>query len=168
MTTSPRGVLLYDRDCGFCSRCVAWTGRPWLRTELHAIAVQATDPTALGLDRGACLEALHVVDRGGTVHVGSDAVAAALRASRLPWPLLGRLLTMPVIRRIAAAVYRIVARNRHRLPGGTDTCRLATTTRTSEPTPRGRVGLDFPLSSGTTIVVPRASTTSSTGRAADS
>lgn len=65
---------------------------------------------------------------GNTVEsAGSAAISMALRAQQ-GWgaKLAGRLITAPVFRPIASSIYQIVARNRHRMPGGTKTCRLET------------------------------------------
>ncbi len=40
------------------------------------------------------------------------------------WGLIGRLMLVPPVSWLAAAVYAVVARNRHRLPGATDACRV--------------------------------------------
>lgn len=124
MGTESVGVILYDGDCGFCSASVRLATGRWLRTRLEPMMAQRADLSAWGLERAACLEALHVVDPAGRVHIGSDAIAAILRSSRQPWPLLGRVLLLPGIRTVARWGYGIVARNRHRLPGGTQACRL--------------------------------------------
>lgn len=55
--------------------------------------------------------------------VGADeAIAAMLGAVGPPWRIAGRALLLPGVSRLAAAGYRLVARNRHRLPGGTPAC----------------------------------------------
>ncbi|RRD05019.1 DUF393 domain-containing protein [Arachnia propionica] len=118
------GVILYDADCGFCSMSIQVATSRMVRTRMRPLMVQRADLGRWGLDRAACLELLHVVDARGRVRIGSDAVAAILQSSRLPWPIAGLVLRSPGVRRLSQWVYRIVARNRHRLPGGTPTCRL--------------------------------------------
>lgn len=46
------------------------------------------------------------------------------------WPLLGALLTLPPVRWAAWGVYRLVANNRQRMPGGTSACALPARHRT--------------------------------------
>ena len=60
----------------------------------------------------------------GTAVSGAAAVAAVLVVAGGVWGLLGRVLGLPVVRTVAEAAYRLVARNRYRLPGGTPACRL--------------------------------------------
>ncbi len=83
---------------------------------------QALDLVALGLDEEACRAALQHLDRSGRVTSADRAVAAVLRAG--PWWArpIGAVLGWPGVRRLAAITYRIVARNRHRLPGATTAC----------------------------------------------
>ena len=118
-----RPLVLFDGGCGFCARAVGvMTGR-MIRADVVAEPLQRADLPAVGLTVDKCLETLHVVDES-VVFTGSDAIACILRAGRSPWPLAGRLLTLPGVRQVAGAAYALVARNRHRLPGGTTTCGL--------------------------------------------
>jgi predicted DCC family thiol-disulfide oxidoreductase YuxK len=64
------------------------------------------------------------IDRHGVVSGGAPAVARALRAAGIPWSVPGWLLSVPPARWVAPFVYRRVAANRYRLPGGTAACRL--------------------------------------------
>src|SRR5205809_879923 len=59
------------------------------------------------------------VDRGGRTSRGHVAIARALRAAP-GWPsVVGRVLLLPPFRWLAAGAYPLIARWRHRLPGGT-------------------------------------------------
>jgi predicted DCC family thiol-disulfide oxidoreductase YuxK len=40
------------------------------------------------------------------------------------WRLVGRLIITPPVSWLAGPVYALIARNRHRLPGASDSCRL--------------------------------------------
>jgi len=63
------------------------------------------------------------IGQDGKVSGGAAAVARALRAAGRPWSLAGVLLDAPPLRWVAPVVYRLVAANRYRLPGGTAACR---------------------------------------------
>jgi len=116
------GICIYDGDCGFCSRCVEWASR---RSDVKFEPFQRTDLAAYGITEDAAATAVHYVgaDRppqaGGAPSVvrGGAAVAAVFRECRRGWPLLGMAMQLPVIRSIAEVVYRLIARNRYRLPG---------------------------------------------------
>jgi predicted DCC family thiol-disulfide oxidoreductase YuxK len=116
------GTLVFDGDCGFCTTSAGWARR--LAPDATVVAWQQTDLDALGIDRAAAVAALQFVDTHGRVSGGAAAVARFLVDAGLPWSLLGRLLLLPGVRRLAAAAYGLVADNRYWLPGGTPACRL--------------------------------------------
>lgn len=51
-------------------------------------------------------------------------MAKLLLRSGNVWAYLGGVLRLAPVRPVAAAVYRLVARYRHRMPGGTAACAL--------------------------------------------
>lgn len=122
---SPRRVplVLFDADCGFCTSSARAMTRPWLGADAEARSFQSQDLAALGLTVDKCAESLHVL-ADGDVFTGGAAIARVLRAGRWPWPILGTFLTLPGVRWITERAYRAVARNRQRLPGGTDSCEM--------------------------------------------
>jgi predicted DCC family thiol-disulfide oxidoreductase YuxK len=107
-------LCIYDGDCGFCSRCVAWASR---RSEVRFEPFQRTDLAAYGVTEDAAATAVHCVEADGQVVRGAAAVAAVLRECGRGWPLLAMLMRLPLIRNLAEVGYGLVARNRHRLPG---------------------------------------------------
>ncbi|WP_258718658.1 thiol-disulfide oxidoreductase DCC family protein [Saccharopolyspora gloriosae] len=115
-------VLVYDGDCGFCTRSVRLAERLPLRARI--VAWQDADLGALRItEQRARHEVLWVSERGRVLG-GADAVAALLKDCGLPWSIPGTLLSLPVLRSLAAFAYRRVAENRHRLPGATPACAL--------------------------------------------
>ena len=113
-------ILILDGTCGFCQHCALWIQRR-LRGSITFRANQTVSDDELtrwSLTRQELAEAVCVID-GATTYQGARAVAAALRQCRAGWPLLGRCITVPGIAPVAEALYRAVARNRHRLPGST-------------------------------------------------
>lgn len=118
-----RPVVLYDADCGFCTRAAhAMTGRIIL-ADVTADPFQRHDLAAEGLTAEACARSLHVLG-DGSVYTGAAAVARVLRAGSLPWRLVGAMMSAPGVRWLAERVYTLVARFRHRLPGSTASCEL--------------------------------------------
>ncbi len=113
-------ILILDGTCGFCQQCALWIERR-LRTSITFRANQTVTDDELvdwSLTRQNLAEAVCVID-GANTYQGSRAVAVALRQCRAGWPLLGRLIALPGIALVSEAIYRAVARNRHRLPGAT-------------------------------------------------
>jgi predicted DCC family thiol-disulfide oxidoreductase YuxK len=117
-----RPVLVYDGECGFCTRAVRWALR--LPAEMDVIAWQEADLPTLGLSRVAAAGTVQWVDIDNGAQSGHRAVAALLRASGRPWSWLGRAMLLPGASWLGAQVYRLVSANRHRLPGGTPACAL--------------------------------------------
>jgi predicted DCC family thiol-disulfide oxidoreductase YuxK len=116
-------VLVYDGDCGVCTRLARFTERR-LRPDADITAWQHADLPALGLTPEQCDEALQYVEPSGRVSSAQVAVARLLLDSVLWARPLGAVLLLPGIRQLGGVVYRWVAANRHRLPGGTPACSL--------------------------------------------
>jgi predicted DCC family thiol-disulfide oxidoreductase YuxK len=113
-------VLVYDGDCGFCTKCVRVLER--IGPEGEIVAWQSTDLAKLGLTEEQAAAAVQWVSSDGTVRSGHEAIAAALRTAGGAWQIVGRAILLPGISWLAARVYRLVADNRHRLPGSTAAC----------------------------------------------
>ena len=119
----PAPTLLFDGDCAFCTRC-ADAARRVLSADCDVVAWQFADLAAFGVTAERARTEVLWVDRDGTVSGGAPAVARALRAAGRGWAVLGVVLSTPPVRWLAPPVYRLVAANRHRLPGGTAACRV--------------------------------------------
>ena len=114
-------VIVYDGDCAFCA---LWVGR--LERSLPVVP-QTVPSHAVDLDRlGLSTEDvanyawLITPDR----HIAGGAILRNLLIHQ-PRPhlrLLGHFLGLWPIPLIADAVYKVVAKNRHRLPGSTASC----------------------------------------------
>jgi predicted DCC family thiol-disulfide oxidoreductase YuxK len=119
---SGRPLLIFDGDCGFCTTS-ARAAQRWLKLE-HVEPWQFLDLDAIGVTEAACTAAVQWVAVDGTVSAGEKAASAALRHAGGVWGVLGRLMELPGIRHLAGVVYRLIARYRYKMPGGTPACRL--------------------------------------------
>jgi predicted DCC family thiol-disulfide oxidoreductase YuxK len=115
-----RPTFVYDGDCAFCTMCAQFVERR-VPTPARVVPWQFADLDALGLTPAQCEEAVQWVE-AATVVAGPDAIAALLRSSRRGWRMIGAVLQVPPFRAAAWPTYRWIARNRHRLPGGTPAC----------------------------------------------
>ncbi|MEU6474452.1 DUF393 domain-containing protein [Streptomyces massasporeus] len=122
-----RPVLIFDGDCGFCTMSVD-VARRLVRPRCETVAWQHADLVSLGVtEERARHEALWVTPTG-RVYGGAQAVAKALLSAGGVWSVVGAALTLPPVRWVAHGVYRLVADNRGRLPGGTAACAVPGTT----------------------------------------
>ncbi|MBI5547797.1 MAG: DUF393 domain-containing protein [Deltaproteobacteria bacterium] len=105
-----RPVMVYDSECAFCRRWVAvWRELTAEEVEyLPALEAQARIP---GLEPESLAVAVHLVEPGGRVVRGAEAVARSLAAGKR-----GRALRLylrhPAFGRVAEAAYRMVALHR--------------------------------------------------------
>ena len=123
VNTLKSDFLIWDGDCAFCARCVGFIERR-VKTEAKIVAHQKADLLQLGLTTEQCNAALQWVFRDSTIRSGSRAVAALLRSSNFGWAILGVAIDLPVVRLISSAIYKVIAKNRQHLPGGTAACAL--------------------------------------------
>lgn len=117
-----RPLLVFDGDCGFCTSSARVAER-WLGLE-HVEAWQFLDLDSLGLTREQCERAVQWVAVDGSIQPAERAVIAALRHAGGAWRVFGEVMNLPGVRHLAAVVYRLVAKYRHRMPGGTPACKL--------------------------------------------
>jgi predicted DCC family thiol-disulfide oxidoreductase YuxK len=106
-------VLVFDGDCAFCTSCARLLER--LGPEATIVAWQVAELDELGITAAQAAEAVRWVEADGTVRSGHEALAAALVTAGQPWRTVGWAISLPVVSPLAAAGYRLVARNRHRL-----------------------------------------------------
>ncbi|MDP9183099.1 MAG: DUF393 domain-containing protein [Actinomycetota bacterium] len=115
-------TLVYDGDCAFCTSSVRLLSRLHLRADV-VVAWQHTDLDALGLTQQQCEDAVQLVADGRTSS-GHEAFARLLLRSQWHWKPLGLLMLTPPISWLARGLYKVIADNRDKMPGGTPACAL--------------------------------------------
>ncbi|UNO38530.1 DUF393 domain-containing protein [Streptomyces sp. MST-110588] len=118
-----RPVLVYDGDCGFCTTSVTFAEKR-VRPRCEIVPWQFAELDALGVTQERAEYEVLWVTPAGTVYGGARAVAKLLMSAGGGWAVLGAALSLPPVRWIAHAVYRAVADNREKMPGGTAACAL--------------------------------------------
>lgn len=129
--TAGTPVLIFDGDCAFCTSSLhfgerllgtdGWAAIPFQFAEMDALA----EFTAGAATRERAEREILWITPTGQVHGGADAVARLLlRTRRVPWVLLGAVALLPGFRALTDVIYRLIAANRHRLPGGSPACAI--------------------------------------------
>jgi predicted DCC family thiol-disulfide oxidoreductase YuxK len=113
-------VLVYDGDCAFCTRCARLAQR--IAPDVEIVPWQLTDLAELGITEEQAADAVQWIQVDGTVESGHEAIAAMLSSGGWLWRIASRAMLLPGVSAMAAKAYRLVADNRHRLPGGTPAC----------------------------------------------
>ncbi|MBJ8340633.1 DUF393 domain-containing protein [Antrihabitans sp. YC3-6] len=114
--------FLYDRDCGFCMKCLGVLHRIDRRDRVRTLALQ--DPGApehFGVTEEQAYDRAWAHDARGELYSGAGAINAALSGvlgTRIPL----YVYKIPGIRWLQDTAYRWVAANRYRLPGKGGSC----------------------------------------------
>ena len=85
---------------------------------------QFLDLTKYSLTPELCREEAKFITADGTIKGGHLAFVETFKLAGGLWKVLASIVGLPFFRSIAGVVYRWVAKNRYRLPGGTPTCAL--------------------------------------------
>jgi predicted DCC family thiol-disulfide oxidoreductase YuxK len=113
-TKSPaQGVVLYDGQCGFCSRWVKY----WANTlECHGFEIASLDePWVAGklkMPREELLADIRLLTVDGTLISGADVYLYVARRIWWAWPFYA-IFSLPGFNRLIHAGYRRVASNRY-------------------------------------------------------
>ena len=119
----PKPLLVFDGDCAFCTTWVRRLER-WLVRFPEAQPWQWLDLDEFGLSSDDVTRYVWLLV-GERRFRGHAAFAALLRMQRSrPLRVVGQVLVTPPFSWAAALGYRLIARFRHRLPGGTAACAL--------------------------------------------
>jgi predicted DCC family thiol-disulfide oxidoreductase YuxK len=119
-----RPTLIFDGDCAFCTRCVQF-GEDNIPFDADITAWQFVDDLAeYGVDQERAEHEVLWVTPTGVVYGGADAVAKVLLSAGGAYAVLGGLMLVPPVRWAAHAVYKLIAKNRDKMPGGTAACAL--------------------------------------------
>lgn len=121
MADASRHVLIFDGDCGFCTSTARYiAARSTTPIEIHAW--QLVDVAQFGLTEAETARRVYFVTEGEAFG-GHLALAQVLWLQRwIGWKAFGWVMTVPPTCWLASMGYALVARFRHRLPGGTPAC----------------------------------------------
>ena len=116
-------VLVFDGDCGFCTSVARHFERR-SRTPVNAVPWQRANLASLGLTPEMTSEQVYLVS-DSSLFAGAECFVELMKIQGdLFHRSVAKLMRAPGIQRVSAWGYSLVARNRHRLPGGTPACKM--------------------------------------------
>jgi predicted DCC family thiol-disulfide oxidoreductase YuxK len=120
-------VLIYDGDCQFCQLSLDF-GVKNLRIFPQYVAFQRIDPQDFGLTEEQVKSQIWLAQKSPARAMalgGHLAAGAILKLQPSFWlRALGWLASTPPTSWAADLLYKVIAANRHRLPGGSRACKL--------------------------------------------
>ncbi len=116
-------LLIFDGDCGFCTTTANWiVGHS--SVSLEAKPYQWAELEPLGLTRDEAEAKVQLV-WDGQIYAGHNCFAKLLMIQKSPLiRFFGQIVNSKALNGISSRGYDWVAKNRHRLPGGTPACKL--------------------------------------------
>jgi predicted DCC family thiol-disulfide oxidoreductase YuxK len=116
-------VLIFDGDCGFCTSTSNFI-KAKSSTPIEIHPWQFIDVGEYGLTQAQVAAKVYFVAKG-VAYSGHEAFAQILIAQRnVMMRAIGHTLMAPPISWLARPGYWLVAKFRHKLPGGTPACKL--------------------------------------------
>jgi predicted DCC family thiol-disulfide oxidoreductase YuxK len=120
-------VLIYDGDCQFCQLSLEF-GIKNLRIFPRYVAFQRIEPKDFGLTEKQVRAQIWLAQKNPakSVALGGHLAAGAILALQPSFWLraLGWLASTPPTSWAAKLIYKLIAANRHRLPGGSRACKI--------------------------------------------
>ena len=116
-------TLIFDGDCGFCTSAANQIVK-LSKTKIVAVPWQFTDLSKFSLTQAEVADQVYLAIDDQNFG-GHEAFAMVFRVQ--PNSLLrfmGKLMMSRYLRWASMPTYRLVARYRHKLPGGTPACKL--------------------------------------------
>ncbi|MCF8539907.1 MAG: DUF393 domain-containing protein [Candidatus Nanopelagicales bacterium] len=124
MTIRERPVFLFDGDCGVCQNGTD-SIRARVRPPVDIVAYQSVDLADYGVTETDVLEGPVLVRTDGSHVIGPLGMAEMLRTARAPFRYIGGFMLLPGVRHALRALGPAMYRNRSRLPGSNDACRVS-------------------------------------------
>ena len=101
----PGGWVIYDGDCGLCSRLALWLNRRDKAKQFHLLTqLEARERLPLSSLPADVQDSLCLLTPNRTAYQGAGAAARILRQLPYPWSLLGRVLMLPIAAQVSASL----------------------------------------------------------------
>jgi len=118
-----KAVLIFDGDCGFCTTVSNYIVKD-TKKPVVAEAWQLVDVSKYGLTKEQTASRVYLIMDGKTYPANRAVAKLLANKNNLLLCAIGYLLMIPPISWLAIPGYYLVAKYRHKLPGGTPACKL--------------------------------------------
>lgn len=121
-------MFLYDADCGFCTATVNRIRRFFPRVDFRAS--RTVDLAQFNLTERDTQERAYLIvpaadnSTAPTIYQGGRAITGLAASWGRPGRIIATVLGFRPVALPIEIVYKLVARNRHKLPGGGDSCTI--------------------------------------------
>lgn len=116
-------LLIFDGDCGFCTTTSNYIAKR-SKNSIEISPWQFTDFTNLPVTAEQCADQVYFLVEG-VPYGGHEAFAMLLKTQKnFLLKAAGSVLMWKALRFITKPAYRLTAKYRHKLPGGTPACKL--------------------------------------------
>ena len=116
-------LLIFDGDCGFCTTATNFILKH-TTTPIEAQPFQYLDPTSFGLTLEQVTAKVYLVIDGEN-YSGHEAFSMLFQIqNNVLLRALGKLILIPPFVWLSKPGYALVAKYRHKLPGGTPACKM--------------------------------------------
>ena len=122
LLTQYNPIVFYDGDCLLCSNTIQFLLKKDTRKILHYASQQGETFKHFTLDKIRAAESSVIFLKDGAVYTKSAAALAIVKELPYPWRLLYAFIIVPEF--IRNALYDLIARNRKKWFGKTDSCYL--------------------------------------------
>lgn len=121
-------LLIFDGDCGFCTSAVDALQKQ-MRTKFETIPYQFADLEKYHLTTEECSQRIYLIvntaEDTEKQYSGHKAISKIWRIqANILWKALGWFIIIPGINLLSYLGYWLMAKYRHKLPGGTPACQL--------------------------------------------
>lgn len=118
-------VLIFDGDCGFCTTTANYIAKK-SKVKIQVVPWQFQDFKGLPVTQEQCADQVYLLVNDKPFG-GHEAFAMILKVQSNPvFRVLGTIIKSQALSWIMRPSYRLVAKYRHKLPGGTPACKLPT------------------------------------------
>lgn len=118
------GLVIYDGDCGFCTKTVIRLTKCLGKKAPNFSTFQSIDLSEFNLTLDQVQMEMKYVDRNGRIWGGAHAFRNVFKDANGVWLLVAGLMSMPLIKQAASLLYRKIAVNRQKMPGASEACVL--------------------------------------------